>query len=245
MAFRNFVGVRVARRRGSIIAAVALGLLAFAADYVDGAAGQVLTALTSSGFAWGLAAFLAGRSAVSPKRAAADATALLVVATLLYYLLVLVVSRRWSGGVLEDGTPADLYGLRSVALMTALWLIGSLVAGPVLGLLGHTARAGGPSRAAAAAGVACGLLSGEGWCAVMTTQLWHLLTTPDLQHDAFFVGVAIGNLFKIVLPLAVLAWLATTHRLWRAWPTLLIATAASGTLTALAWYLLNTATNRL
>ncbi|MEU7867783.1 hypothetical protein [Dactylosporangium sp. NPDC049140] len=48
--------------------AAGLGLLAFAADAVDGAAGQVLVALTSSGFAWGLAAFLAGRAADGRRR---------------------------------------------------------------------------------------------------------------------------------------------------------------------------------
>lgn len=48
--------------------------------------------------------------------AADGATALLVLATLLYYLLVLVVSRRRSGASLEDGTSANLQGLRSVAI---------------------------------------------------------------------------------------------------------------------------------
>lgn len=66
------------------VAAVALGLLAFMADSVAGLAGQILIALTSSGFAWGLAAFLVGRWAATEKRAAVvGATALLVTATLL------------------------------------------------------------------------------------------------------------------------------------------------------------------
>lgn len=47
------------------------------------------------------------------------AAALLVAATLVYYLLILLVSRRWSGGRLVDGSSADWYGLRSVAVMTA------------------------------------------------------------------------------------------------------------------------------
>jgi hypothetical protein len=38
------------------------------------------------------------------------ATVLLVSATLVYYLLILVVSRRWSGGMLQDGSSADRYG---------------------------------------------------------------------------------------------------------------------------------------
>jgi hypothetical protein len=226
-------------------AAVTLGLLAFAADSVDGLVGQVMIAFTSSGFAWGLAAFLAGRSAAGARRAAAGATGLLVLATLLYYLLVLVVGRRWSGATLEDGTSADMHGLRSIAVMTAVWLIGSLVAGPVLGLLGHVVRVGGLSRAALAAGVICGLLSGEGWHAMAAAPLWQLLPVPDPDQADFVRGVVVSELVKIVLPVAVLAWLATAHRLWRAWPTLLTAAVSIGTLSALLWYMMDVGANSL
>ena len=61
----NLTVLRPAARNPRIFAtAFALGLLAFAADAFDPAApaGQVLTALTSSGLAWGLAerSWLAG-----------------------------------------------------------------------------------------------------------------------------------------------------------------------------------------
>lgn len=177
-------------------------------------------------------------SAAGARRAAAGATGLLVLATLLYYLLVLVISRRWSGATLEDGTSADLHGLRSVAVMTAVWLIGSLVAGPMLGPLGHAVRVGEVSRAALAAGVTCGLLSGEGWHAMAAAPLWQLLPVPDPDRADFIRGLVVSELVKIVLPLAVLAWLATAHRLWRAWPTLLTAAVSSSALSALLWYVL-------
>lgn len=222
---------------GVVAAAVALGLLAFVADSVGGVAGQVLTALTSSGFAWGLAAFLAGRSAVGARQAVVGATALLTMATVLYYLLVLLVSRRWSGATLEDGSSADLHGLRSVAVMTALWLAGSLVAGPTLGLLGHVVRVGRASHAAVAAGLACGLLSGEGWHAMTEAPPWQLLRIADPYHAEFYRGVVISETVQVALPLAVLAWLATAHRLWRVWPALLVATISSGALGALLWQL--------
>ena len=218
------------------IAAVALGLLAFAADSVGGVAGQVVIALTSSGFAWGLAAFLAGRSAAGARRAAAGGTTLLVVATLVYYLLVLTVSRRWSRGVLEDGNPIDLRGLRSVAVMTAVWLIGSMVVGPGLGLLGHVVRVGGVSRAALVTGVTCGLLSGDGWRAMGEARPWRLLVVSEPSQVAFLQGVVVSNLIKIILPVVVLAWLATTQRFWRVWPVLFPATVFSGVLSALLWY---------
>ncbi|MFJ8579442.1 hypothetical protein [Micromonospora sp. NPDC093277] len=215
-------------------AATALGLLAFAADSVDGVAGHVMVALTSSGLAWGLAAVLAGRYADATWRAITGATGLLVLATVLYYLLILLVSRRWSGGTLADGSSANMAGLRSVAVMTAVWLAGSLLAGPLLGLLGHAVRANSTRRAALAAGVACGLLSAEGWHAIVQAPPWRLLALGD----PFFYGVAVGEIVRVVLPLAVLAWLVVAHRLGRDWPMLLAATVAAATAGALLWYAL-------
>jgi hypothetical protein len=80
------------------IVAVVLGLLAFAADFAGGVVGQAVVALTSSGLAWGLTAFLAGRSAAGARRAAVRATGLLALATLVYYLLVLLVVVDGAGG---------------------------------------------------------------------------------------------------------------------------------------------------
>ncbi|MEV4629925.1 DUF6518 family protein [Micromonospora sp. NPDC049523] len=236
------------RTRTSIVAtgvAVLLGLLAFVADSVEGVVGQVMVALVSSAFAWGSAAFLTGRFAASPRRAAATATGVLVLATLLYYLLVVFVSRRWSGAYLDDGTSADLQGLRSIAIMTALWLIGAVVAGPTLGLLGYLVRVGGVKRAALAAGVTTGFLSGEGWHAVAVVPPWQLLAVSDPHQTEFLLGVVISNLVRIVLPLVVLAWLVTTHRLWREWPALLVATVSGGALSALLWHLLDAAENSI
>ncbi|WP_433532602.1 hypothetical protein ACQPYA_11545 [Micromonospora sp. CA-263727] len=166
-----------------------------------------------------------------------------MLATLLYYLLVLMVGRRWSGGTLDDGTSADLLGLRSVAIMTALWLTGSLVAGPVLGLLGHIVRVGRASTSALAAGALCGLLAGEGWQALVLAPPWQLLTVTDPHHAEFFRGVVVGQLVKIVLPIVVLAWLATAHRLWRSWPMLFTAAISSGALSAALWHALYAAAN--
>ncbi|MEU8816963.1 hypothetical protein [Actinoplanes sp. NPDC048796] len=205
--------------------ATALALLAFTADHVDGIGGHVMVALTSSGFAWGLAALLTGHHARNPRHAAATATTVLVTATLGYYLLIVLVSRRWSGG-----SSGDLHGLLNVAIMTTIWLTGSLVAGPLLGLLGHAIRpspndstpdtprtttptttpahlqrcfgsevepprgteASGPPRrimgtrrAAVAAGVAYGLLSGEGWYRMPTVSPWDLPSGAGDEAEFF------------------------------------------------------------
>lgn len=224
--------------------AVSLGLLAFAADFVDGAAGRVVAGLTSSGFVWGLVAFLAGRAATGARQAAGGAAVLLVVATLLYYLLVLVVSRRWSGATLEDGTSADLQGLRSIAVMTTVWLVGSLIAGPILGLLGYVARTGRTLSAAVAAGVTCGLLSGEGWQTLIRVQPW-LLPAAGSRWTDFVHGVVVSELVKTALLLAVLVWLVRAHHLRRGLPMLLVAATVSGLLSTLAWHSLYTVTNRI
>ncbi|WP_203786705.1 hypothetical protein [Paractinoplanes rishiriensis] len=226
-----------------MVTAVVLGVLAFLADTVDGMAGHLMVAVFSSGLAWGLAALLTGRAATGRRSAVTGATVLLVSATLVYYLLILVVSRRWSGGTLQDGTSGDMYGLRSLAIMTTAWLVVSMVAGPVLGLLGQLSKTRPAPGAALAAGVACGLLSSEGWQGITTAPPWRLLAAAVSSDAGYVRGFAAAALAEFLVPFAVLAWLATAHRLWRAWPIMIIAmilTAASG---ALFWHLLRTAAN--
>jgi hypothetical protein len=237
---------RPARRTVTVVVtAVVLGVLAFIADAVDGVAGQIVVAVVSSGLAWGLAALLTGRTATGRRTAVTGATVLLVSATLVYYLLILVVSRRWSGGTLQDGSSADRYGLRSLAVMTTAWLLVSVVAGPVLGLLGQMTRTMPASGAALAVGVACGILSGQGWQEITAVPPWPLLAEAGGPDAGFLRGVGAAELIEVLIPLAVLAWLATIRRLWRAWPILLIATILTATLGALFWHLLRTAANQL
>jgi hypothetical protein len=227
-----------------LLAGAALGLLAFAADAIDGVAGQVMVVFVSSGLAWGSAALLAGWTAAGRRGAVTDATVLLVTATLGYYLLILVVSRRWSGGVLADGSSADGYALRSLAITTTAWLLVSVLAGPVLGLLGQMTRTAQAPLAALAAGVACGLLSGQGWQEVTMAAPWDFRVTVGL--DAAFVrGLGAVDLVQVIVPLAMLVWQATVQRLWRAWPVLLIAVVATATLSALCWQLIRAAANQL
>jgi len=227
-----------------VVAAVALGLLAFAADAVDGVTGQVMTAVVSSGLAWGSAALLAGWTAPDRRGAVIGATVLLASATVVYYLLILVISRRWSGGYLVDGSSADWYGLRSLAVMTTAWLLVSVVAGPSLGLLGRMARTARLPGAALAAGAACGLLSGQGWQEITAAPPWHgwVISGPDAL---FARGLVAAELVEIMVPFAVLAWLATARRLWRAWPIVLTAMVATATLSALLWHLLRIAAHQL
>jgi hypothetical protein len=123
----------------------------------------------------------------------------------------------------------------SVAVMTAVWLAASAVAGPVLGLLGYAVRVAARWRAALACGAACGLFTGEGWW-------WAIWTGPPGQvvtWSNFAAARGIGDLVRIGLPIAVLIWLATAHRLWRAWPALLPATAAAAAAGTLAWWLIH------
>ena len=168
---------------------------------------------------------------------------LLVSATLVYYLLILLVSRRWSGGSLVDGSSADGYALRSLAVTALAWLLISVLAGTVFGLLGQMTRTASLARAALAAGAACGLLSGQGWLDVPTAPwlLW-TVTGPDAAATRGFIA---AGLIQVLVPLAVLAWLATVQRLWRAWPILFLTLIGAATLSALFWRLLRTTANHL
>ncbi|GAA4960355.1 hypothetical protein [Actinoplanes utahensis] len=240
------VGVRRPARGTAaiVVAGAVLGLLAFTVDAVDGTARQVMTALVSSGLAWGSAAVLAGHTAPDRRSAVTRATLLLISATLVYYLLILVISRRWSGGVLVDGSSADWYGLRSLAVMTTAWSSVSMVAGPALGLLGLTARTGRLRSAALAAGASCGLLSGEGWSQIAAAPPWRLLAV-DGPDAAFARGVLAAELVGVIVPLAVLACLVSARRLWGAWHLMAIATGVTATLSAVLWHLVRVAANHL
>ncbi len=172
------------------------------------------------------------------------ATVLLASATVVYYLLILVISRRWSGGWQADGSSADGYGLRSVRVMTTAWLLVSAVAGPSLGLLGRMTRTARLPDAALAAGTACGLLSGQGWQETAAAPPGGLPVTDG--PDAVLVpGVIAAGLVEVIVPLVVLAWLATAQRLWRAWPLMLTAMVVTATLSALLWHLFRTGANQL
>ncbi|MFI7553264.1 hypothetical protein ACIBQ2_26385 [Micromonospora sediminimaris] len=129
--------------------------------------------LTSNGFAWGAAALVAGYLA---RRAPMAATALLLVATTVYYGLILLVSRRWSGGTLEDGSSADAHGLLSVARAAGFWLLLSVGAGLVLGSLGYFVGNGTRHRSSAAAGLAFGMLAAEGLYQLSRDYYWPI---PD------------------------------------------------------------------
>ena len=228
-----------------VLTAAALGVLAFMVDAVHGAPGRIMATVVSSGLAWGLAALLTGRTATGRRSAVTDATVLLVAATLVYYLLILVVSRRWSGGTLQDGSSGDGHGLRSLTVMTTAWLLTSMVAGPVFGLLGQMTRTMPVPGAALAAGIACGLLSSQGWQEITAVPPGQLITAAGGPDTGFFRAAGAAELAEVLLPFAVLAWLATDRRLWRAWPILLIAMISTATLGALFWHLLRTTANQL
>lgn len=187
---------------------------------------------------------LVGSTAPDRRGAMAGATALLASATLVYYFLILVISRRWSGGTLADGSSADWYGLGSLAVMTTAWLLVSMVAGPALGLLGQLARTARLPNAALAAGAACGLLSGEGWLQIAAAPPWRLWAVGG-PGTAFARGLLATEVVEVLVPLVVLAWLVWVRRLWHAWLLVLLAMAITATLSAGLWYLLRVTANQL
>jgi hypothetical protein len=209
-------------------AGVPLGVLAFLGDELPDPMGPIVLTLTSNGFAWGAVALVAGYLVRRARRAPVVATVLLIVATLVYYGLILVVSRRWSGGTLDDGSSADAYGLMSVARAAGFWLLISVGAGLVLGGLGHLVRSGPRQRSSAAAGIAFGMLAAEG-----LSQLSHDYYGPI--PDGFVQAIVMSNAVTVVLSLVVTVALLAFRGSGRSWWIYLGSAALAGGLGAVLW----------
>jgi hypothetical protein len=213
-------------------AGVPLGTLAFLGDELPNAAGQIVLTLTSNGFAWGAAALVAGYLVRRARRAPMAATALLLVATTVYYGLILVVSRRWSGGTLEDGSSADAHGLLSVARAAGFWLLLSVGAGLVLGSLGYFVRSGTRHRSSAAAGLAFGMLAAEGLYQLSRDYYWPI-------PDDFVRVIVASNAVTVVLSLVVTVVLLVCRATRGSWWTYLGSAVVAGGLGAVLWSLVD------
>jgi hypothetical protein len=213
-------------------AGVPLGALAFLGDELPKPVGQIVLTLTSNGCAWGAAALVAGYLVRRARRAPVVATALLLVATTVYYGLILTVSRRWSGGTLEDGSSADAYGLLSVARAAGFWLLLSVGAGLVLGSLGHVVRNGPRHRSAAATGLAFGMLAAEGLYQLSRHYYWPI-------PDDFVRAVVVSNAITVVLSLVVTVVLLACRSGRGAWWTYLGSAVLAGGLGAVLWSLID------
>ncbi|TCB96489.1 hypothetical protein E0H26_15195 [Micromonospora zingiberis] len=221
-----------------LLAGAGLGLFAFVGDELPGIAGVVMLTLTSTGFAWGGAALLAGYLATRRAVAPINATAVLVVATVVYYGLILAHGRRWRLGTLEDGSSSAWTGLASVGRATVFWLAASVVAGITLGYLGAVVRRGTRIRASVAAGAAFGLLAGQGLEFLMIFRAWHAL-------DAFFLGRVLSAGASILLAAIGLTVLLTRRRAAKSWPIFVATSALASLAGALLWHYLTSFTTTL
>ncbi|GAA0733971.1 hypothetical protein GCM10010199_52600 [Dactylosporangium roseum] len=167
-------------------AAVVLGGVAFGVDFLGPPWSALGLLLTSSGFAWGCAALVAGFVADRRGRSMAAAAALLAIATVVYYGLIAVDGSRWAGATLEDGGSATAESLFRVGEAALFWLVASAVGGTLLGWLGHTIRRSGDRAAAVAAGCALALLAGQG--AAMALRSWPVTGWWLAQAMAQVVG---------------------------------------------------------
>ena len=192
-----------ARFLALLAGAVALGALAFAADYVTGIAGGVMAGLVSSGAAWGAPAAIIGFVSARRRDAMARPAVVLVVATTVYYLGILLISRRWDipGSSLSTGESTAQIGLASVGRLWLIWIVVALVIGASLGLLGHAIHRAGPRVSGTAAGAATGLLLGEG----LSFAIWSLPAFWDLSQPgnsrpaSLLVAMAVAVVVPVVL----------------------------------------------
>jgi hypothetical protein len=193
---------------------VVLGVASFCADLIGGGAGAALQLLASTGFGWGCAALVVAVAARTRGAAVAAAVTVLCTATVCYYGLHLA-GDRWRG-----------YGLTPVLLAMAYWLLGSVAGGAVLGLLVHLVRTGEAPLAAAAAGLACGMLAGAGLALVMGTLL------AVGEHGA--TGLTEGAV-QAAAGGAVTTWLFGRRRGQRSWPRFAVTAVVACTAGALTW----------
>jgi hypothetical protein len=188
-----------------LTAGVALGIASFCADLVDGTLRTILQFVASTGFAWGCAAFIAAFPARTHRGAAAAAVIVLCTATGCYYWLNLPDGLRPGG---EFGPLLKAF---------AYWMLLSVAGGALLGVLAHTVRSDGAPRAAIAAGLTSGLLSGAGIAIAVTGSGW---TEGLLQATA---------------GLTVATWSFARRRGPCAWPVYAVAALAACTAGTLAW----------
>ncbi|MEU8076610.1 hypothetical protein AB0B31_14285 [Catellatospora citrea] len=211
---------------------VPLGTLAFLGDELPEAAGRIVLTLTSNGFAWGTAALVAGYLVRRARRAPVVATALLLVATTVYYGLILVVSRRWSGATLDDGSSADVHGLLSIARAAGFWLLLSVGAGLMFGSLGHFIRNGPRHLSSAASGLAFGMLAAEGLYQLSHDYYW------PVTND-FVRAIVVSNAVTVMLSLVVTVALSASRRARGSWWTYLGSAVVAGGLGAVLWSLVD------
>jgi hypothetical protein len=192
-----------------VVVGLGLGVASVYADRVDGTARTVLQFLASTGFAWGCAAFVAAFPARTRIAAVAASVVVLCTATACYYVLNL------SGGD----------RLAPVLTAAGYWMLVSVAGGAVLGVLAHVIRTDRAPVAAAAAGVACGLLAGAGVDIVVS-----LLAVGDHGRQR----LAEGSL-QVVAGVAVTAWMFGRRRGPRSWSWFAVAAVVACTAGGLAW----------
>ncbi|MGI5242547.1 hypothetical protein [Dactylosporangium sp. CA-139066] len=192
---------------------VVLGVASFSADLAGGALGVALQFVASTGFAWGCAAFAAAVLARTRGGAVAAAVGVLCAATACYYGLNFATG-RWR-----------VNGLGPVVTAAAYWTVLSIIGGAALGGLAHLVRTARATRAAAAGGVVCGLLSGAGIDIVLT-----LLAVGDHGRERLAAG-----LLQAVLGVGVATWAYARRPGARAWARYAVAAGVACVAGALAW----------
>jgi Family of unknown function (DUF6518) len=221
-----------------LLLGIGLGVAAFLPDLLAEDAAQLLTPVVSSGFGWGMAALFIGFFARRTQSAALAGVSTLVLATVTYHFLTVVTSPRW------DLHPADIEGgetgvsdvLASVTPALVLWLAVSLCGGAVMGLLGHTITRGKAHQASIAAGVAFGLLAGEG-----TYTLFHTVFIWVGPIDSFIWNKVLSATMQLLLAALATVLALSSRRPTRSWSTFLIAATASAAASTVLWHLIQSA----
>jgi len=167
----------------ALVAAVIVGVgLGFLSVVGEGGA-RALNIVVNLASPWGMAAFLVGMLAPSPRRGALAGGVALILGMVSFYLVT---------------TAQYLHGVRDI-----LWTIVAMIAGPLMGLSGALLATGrGRSRTAAVIAPAAMLLAEATWIASeWRIWRWNLQLEPYRLNDAAVLAVLV--VLGLLLPLLI------------------------------------------
>ncbi|MFI6823131.1 DUF6518 family protein [Micromonospora sp. NPDC050187] len=213
------------------ILGVSLGAASIAPDILPEPQAEILTPIVSSGFGWGMTALAGGFLASSRKSAPMAGIGALTLAAVTYYFLILTLTSRWRHR--SGNTEASLVGPASVAEAAGFWLLVAVCGGAIMGYLGYVIRHDSGRALLVSAGMAFGLLAGEGGYA-----LFHAAFIWVGPVDSFMWAKLQSALVQLLLCLSVLVAALRSGRRHISWAAFLAVAAAALVVNIGAWHLI-------
>jgi hypothetical protein len=216
----------------SVLVGASLGVASFSADLLPEPTSELVAAVVSSAFGWGLTALVASSFSRTRGSSIFAGIAVLVSAAITYYGLILFVSQRWQLGVeeLQNGSSLLPMGLGSVARAAGFWLSGAIIGGVLIGWLAHTIQIGVQKQISIGIGLTLGILLAEAsYAVIFAAFIW----VKPLDGSAW--RHLISALLQFFLAAVALSIVIRRRERPISWPALLLALSVSMPLGAIVW----------